>query len=115
MVDWEFITNVRNRTLGYFKTQKNEWTVQQVKDHMKDHKIKAYHPYGFVAIKNNDVSICVLPEFQNKGIGQRIMLDFVSGVKEPLFATIDLRNTNSFAFFKSVSESLQARNKRMDQ
>lgn len=95
---------VRNRTLGHFKIQRETWSVDQVRQHMKDHTIMEYKPFGFVSMNGDELSVCIMPEFQKRGIATRMIMGVVRQHKTPLFVTIQIGNTGSFALFKKVSE-----------
>ena len=108
MTDWDFITDVRNKTLGFNQTQKETWTKEQVKKHLGCHIIIERKPIGFLAIKNDFISICIAPQFQGENWGVKLLDEIYRHVKDPskLYTVIRCDNIRSFKVFAKAQENL---------
>lgn len=105
-IDWDFITDLRNTTYKYFKTQHSVWTKFQIKNHLQNSIIYQFKPFGFVVIQDDELSIVVSPKYQNQGKGILMLNSITDKIPKTCFVTINLKNLSSFELFYKLSKKL---------
>ena len=108
---WEFVRELRNdaRVIdGFIKT--TYITPEMQKEYMKKYWHEYYiglHygvPAGYVGVIDDDIRVCVHPEFQNLGLG-KFMINEAMKIWPSAFAKVKIGNEASLKLFKSCGFS----------
>lgn len=102
---WEFVRNLRNNPLvqaGFIEkviiSEKSQITYMKKNSGNYRVCLKNNEPVGYFGVIKNDIRICTLPEFQNKGIGE-FMLKELKKIWPNAVAKIKISNNASKALF----------------
>jgi len=106
---WEFIRVIRTHpnNQNYFLTQPNITPNQQIEYMSKNHhkyKICLLNntPVGYIGIiKENEITYCVHPEYQGKGIGTFMVSEFIK-IYDTLTAYVLPKNIGSSRVFEKL-------------
>lgn len=110
---WEFIRNLRNNDLvthGFIQTEKISY--EQQKNYMLIHGKNYYIiqldslPIGYVGDVDNDIRICIHPDFQNKGYGTESIKEFNKLFPNSL-AKIKIDNKQSLKSFENAGYKIK--------
>ena len=110
---WEFIRTLRNNeSVQHGFIQKSNITPDQQKKYMDEHG-KNYFvcfldevPVGFIGDVESDIRICVMPEFQNKGIGTWMINNF-SKLYPGSLAKVKIENKQSLKSFEKAGYKIK--------
>lgn len=105
---WEYIRIIRNsEEVSHGFIQKSNITTEQQKKYMSVHGhtyfiIKLNNiPIGFIGDVENDIRICVHPDYQNNGYGTKAILEFKKLYPNSL-AKVKIENEQSKRAFEKA-------------
>jgi ribosomal protein S18 acetylase RimI-like enzyme len=110
---WEFIRTLRNNeSVQHGFIQKSNITPDQQKKYMSE-RGKNYFvcfldktPVGFIGDVESDIRICVIPEFQNMGIGTWMINNF-SKLYPCSLAKVKIENKQSLRSFEKAGYKIK--------
>jgi len=110
---WEFIRNLRNDdrvSHGFINPHKI--TQQEQIDYMTNHGHNYYIifedeiPVGYIGDVEDDIRVCISPDFQNKGLGTKAIIEFHTLYPTAL-AKIKIDNKQSLRAFEKAGYEIK--------